>query len=165
MIRVRKLGIEEWETVKALRLRALKDEPIAFGMSHQEAVAKSDTYWQEKTTEWDWYLAEDAGKSVGIIAIEYATLEKEKHCADLYSFYVIPECRRSGVGRLLLETVLIEIGANPIIVRVGLWVTATQTEAIALYQKFGFEPEGFRKKDEQINGVFYDAIPMVKFIR
>jgi ribosomal protein S18 acetylase RimI-like enzyme len=165
MIPIRKLNGGDWEILREIRIKALTDAPLAFNMSLEEASSKDDSYWKAKVLEWDWFVAVDAGKPVGTVSVEYASLEKEKHTVDLRSLYVVPEHRTRGIGRMLMDAALADIMQRSEIVRIGLWVMESQKEAIALYESLGFEREGLRKKDQLVDGVFYAAVAMVKFLR
>ena len=50
-IQIIKLPPERWNEYKALRLRALQDDPQAFGSSYAKEVTYSDEKWQEGATK------------------------------------------------------------------------------------------------------------------
>ena len=73
-----------------------------------------------------------------------------------------PGYRRQGIGSRLLESVLTQAKAFGL-EKVGLSVYSTNKAAIALYQKFGFEPEGYIKHYRKLDGQYFDCIMMAKF--
>lgn len=58
-------------------------------------------------------------------------------------------------------TVLIEWAkANPIIKKINLKANVSNTKAIALYERMGFEHEGLHRRDFYLHGEFTDAVSM-----
>ena len=79
--------------------------------------------------------------------------------SDIHTIAVIPEYRRTGLGRNLLETLLsraLESGARDVFLE----VRADNEPAISLYQSEGFEQIDIRPKYYQPEGV--DALVMRK---
>jgi ribosomal-protein-alanine N-acetyltransferase len=62
-----------------------------------------------------------------------------------------PECRRRGIGSALMEFMLEDAGRNSVKL-ITLDVRPSNTEALALYRKYGFEQSGVRKRYYQDNG-------------
>ena len=44
-VKLIKLPTQRWRDYKSLRLRALKEEPFAFGTSYEEEKNKVDKFW------------------------------------------------------------------------------------------------------------------------
>ena len=63
--------------------------------------------------------------------------------ADILNLAVLPEYRRAGIGRALMQTLCDHAGANGI-ETLFLEVRCTNAPAIALYRSFGFVPYGTR---------------------
>jgi putative acetyltransferase len=63
--------------------------------------------------------------------------------AEIRRMYLLPEARRHGIGRALLEE-LISLAEERRFERVVLETASVLTEAIALYRKRGFVPVGRR---------------------
>ncbi len=71
--------------------------------------------------------------------------------------------RGQGIGRRLIDVTLAKAR------RLGLWRTelsvyADNTPAIRLYQTVGFEIEGTKKQETQIDGRFIDVLMMAKLV-
>ena len=49
-ITVRRVGAEEWERLRVIRLRALTDAPMAFGSTLADEQARSDEFWRGRAT-------------------------------------------------------------------------------------------------------------------
>jgi hypothetical protein len=48
---VRRLGASEWEAWRSLRLRALAEDPAAFGSTYEREAAWSDDGWRARIAE------------------------------------------------------------------------------------------------------------------
>jgi ribosomal protein S18 acetylase RimI-like enzyme len=80
----------------------------------------------------------DSGRVVGVAYV--ATILSAEHCgpvAWLEELYVTPDYRHRGIGAALVTSVL-ERAQKTGIVAVDLEVDADHTQAISLYQRFGF---------------------------
>lgn len=141
-VQIVRLASKDWKLYKELRLRALKEEPHAFGSSYEENVIKSDVSWaqgleeasQEKT---QWLVfAKLNNKIVGMIA---AHLEKELDTAHIISTYVSPEERGKGIAKKLMNSLLIRLKQNNQIKKIIIDVNPTQSTAFNLYKSSGFK--------------------------
>lgn len=76
---------------------------------------------------------------------------------------LLPGFRGQGIGQKLLEKVLShakKIGLE----KVELQVNTTNTAAISLYKKLGFEQEGLIKNYRKLNSQYFDSLTMGKFL-
>lgn len=76
---------------------------------------------------------------------------------------LLPEFRGKGIGSKLLKAVL-DHAKGFGLEKVELHVYTTNTSAIALYKKFGFEQEGLIKKYRKLDGNYFDCLVMGKFL-
>ncbi len=76
---------------------------------------------------------------------------------------LLPEFRGQGLGSKLLSSVLDH--ANKFgLEKVELNVYTSNTPAVALYKKFGFEQGGPIKKYRKLDGQYFDCLAMGKFL-
>lgn len=61
----------------------------------------------------------------------------------LQSVYVVPECRRTGAFRALLERLRTEAAAREDVVGLRLYVEQENHDAHRTYERFGFAPAGY----------------------
>ena len=47
MVEIRRISIDQWEVLRDLRLRALAEDPDAFGMTFGDASGQSDAEWRD----------------------------------------------------------------------------------------------------------------------
>jgi RimJ/RimL family protein N-acetyltransferase len=101
------------------------------------------------------FVAEEDGRIVGELGIE-----KQGYGVAEFGMMVVTDVRGRGVGSALLAAAIDwarQAGAH----KVALQVWPHNESAIALYQKFGFEQEGYlRRHYPRRNGEIWDAVVM-----
>jgi len=135
----------EWQTYRDLRLAALADAPDAFSSTLEQAQERSDSQWASRLEEgqdrrWNLpMLAEVNGQPAGLV---WGHIEKDAPSrAELYQMWVAPNVRQQGLGKMLLDAVILwarEQGA----VELHLGVTLREGPAMRLYTRAGFVPAG-----------------------
>ena len=107
------------------------------------------------------YVAESAGGLVGRLSITRDPHPASAHVADL-GLMVAASHRRSGIGSELMHAAE-EWARRAGVTKLELHVFPHNSAAIALYEKLGYEREGFRKRHyKRPDGRFVDAILMAK---
>ncbi len=137
---------KEWQAYKALRLRALLEEPQAFSSLYADALTIPEETWMTRLQEAseakrNWLLfARENGRLVGMVG---AYMEPGAgDVATVVSVYVPQEERGRGIGARLTESILDALSAKPFLRRAKLMVNPHQTPALGLYRKFGFRQTG-----------------------
>ncbi len=108
------------------------------------------------------FVAETAGDIVGRLSLTRDHHPSSQHVADL-GLMVARDHRRRGVGQALLE-VAVEWARASGIKKLELHVFPHNEAAIALYESFGFEREGYRKRHYRRGNEYVDAILMAYFV-
>ncbi|MFE9839857.1 GNAT family N-acetyltransferase [Streptomyces sp. NPDC005551] len=156
---IRPIRADEWRAVKALRLAALQDPaaPIAFLETYEDAVARPDAYWQERTAgaaegtkERQQFVAEGpvgqwAG-SVTVLVEQAGTRDPfggpvERAQGHVVGVFVRTGQRGYGLIGALLDAAL-EWSWRLGLERVRLFVHERNSRAEAAYRKAGFAPTG-----------------------
>ena len=105
------------------------------------------------------FVAEtESGEIVGRLSVGRDQHPASAHVADL-GLMVAASHRRRGIGRALLEEA-VRWGRTHGIGKLELHVFPHNTVAIALYEQFGFEREGYRKRHYRRPDGYVDAILM-----
>jgi ribosomal protein S18 acetylase RimI-like enzyme len=153
--RVRRIRTEEGALLRAVRLRALADTPLAFGSTHAREQTYPDATWATWAADsaagggQAFFLAvapegadrtEEAavGLASGVIRPEHPRL------AHLYAMWVAPEARGSGAGAALVEAVA-RWAANHGARVLRTAVTVGNDGAARLYERSGFRATGERE--------------------
>ncbi len=104
------------------------------------------------------FVAELDGQVVARLSLARDPHPASRHVADL-GLMVDARYRRRGIGRRLLEEAVVWARSSGI-VKIELHVFPWNEPAIALYDAFGFEREGLRKRQYTRDGGYLDAILM-----
>jgi RimJ/RimL family protein N-acetyltransferase len=104
------------------------------------------------------YVAEDEGRLVGRLSLSRDQHPASRHVADL-GLMVAASHRRQGIGRALLETAVLW-AREAEVTKLELHVFPWNEPAIALYEGFGFEREGFRRGHYRRGREYADAVLM-----
>jgi RimJ/RimL family protein N-acetyltransferase len=104
------------------------------------------------------YVAEEDGVIVGRLSIARDQHPASRHVADL-GLMVAADHRRRGVGTALLEAA-VEWARQAGVLKLELHVFPWNKAAIALYDRFGFVREGYRRGHYRRGEEYVDAILM-----
>jgi GNAT superfamily N-acetyltransferase len=139
-IRIVRLTTDDWERLRALRLRSLLDAPDAFGSTYAEAAARDPEGWVQQLRDLPSFVAvNDDDADVGMV--RYIPDHQDADTAMLISMWVAPEARRHGVGAALIDTI-VDYARTQDVARLILDVADHNVAAIALYARKGFVPTG-----------------------
>ena len=142
-IEIERVGPEDWERFRAVRLRALEDSPDAFGTLLAEDEARPLGDWRTRLgiAENANFLAAGAGGDVGIVVGTPWRWDTDVRAAGLFAMWVAPQARGNGVGGALVDAVIAwaKVGGFE---RLILDVADANAAAIALYASRGFVPTG-----------------------
>ena len=140
MIEIRRVDSHEWETVRAVRLAALKDAPDWFWVTYDEERDKPERWWRDFIDGGAWFVAYEETQPLGIAA-GIRDPELDACTRQLISMWVAPDARDRGIGVQLVETVKAwarEDGATEL----QLQVTEGNERAVRLYERCGFRTTG-----------------------
>jgi GNAT superfamily N-acetyltransferase len=139
-ISIRRIRAPEWQLLRALRLRSLEDAPEAFGQPLAEATGMSALEWQRKALQSSrgddrsWLVAQRGRATIGLVHGR----RRSPATMLLFSMWVDPAARRSGVGRQLIESLEAWAGGWGAQETV-LWVLQDNQRALGFYRRLGFE--------------------------
>ena len=156
---IRSVRADEWPAAKALRLVALQDPvaPLAFLETYEEALARPDSFWQERTAQGaegadraQTVIAEAPdGQWVGMVTVlleepgtrDWAGFPVARKQGHLVGVFVWPEERGSGLTDVLLDAALEWAWAHGA-ERARLIVHEDNGRAQRFYRRMGFTPSG-----------------------
>lgn len=96
---------------------------------------------------------------IGALTCGGGTLKADLHMTAL-GVYVLKSWRDQGVGKALMTRCIEWASASPVVERIELEVYAHNARAIHLYEKFGFEREGVKRRLYYQNGAPIDMLIM-----
>ena len=140
------------DLMRELRLRALRDAPLAFGSTYEREAAFERELWEQRVRanaegrqRVGFVLEPAAGMAVGGI-------HDDPEVAQLYGMWVAPEARGGGAGRALVDAVIAwaaDRGARRLVTQ----VTEGNEAALRLYERAGFADTGEREPLGHSDGV------------
>lgn len=145
---IQRLGAEDGDRWKAIRLRSLKADPAAFGSVYDDAVDRSTEEWSAQLNSGPACLVAvrtlgDTREDIGVVrwAVDDDVSTVDAVGAMLLSMWVAPDARGAGVGDMLIEAAATAARENGV-QRIVLDVTDDNAPAIALYERHGFVANG-----------------------
>ena len=130
---IQRLGPDEWETFRELRLRALREAPYAFGSRFNDWVQAPESRWRERLTGVPLNLV--ARRADELLGMASGSLNGDDE-AWLISMWVDPAARGSEVAAALIGAVVEWASAAGR--STYLMVRSDNARAIAAYARAGF---------------------------
>ncbi|EIT86185.1 hypothetical protein A374_06286 [Fictibacillus macauensis ZFHKF-1] len=110
-------------------------------------------------------VAQDGERVIGWIVFQSSSRQRLRHTGS-FGMMLRKEARNKGIGTLLLQALLEWAEHHPVIEKVCLGVLATNTAAIALYTKLGFQEEGRKINEVKMrSGDYVDDVLMYRFVK
>jgi len=148
-MKVRRLGPQDWEISRQVRLTALAEAPYAFMSTLAREQGFDEQVWRQRlgspgaATFLAWVDGAPAGTATGKIDDPGDDFTVPGSW-QLVGMWVEPGARGSGVADRLVEAVSEHACAHSASC-LTLWATEINARAIAFYQRIGFVPTGARQ--------------------
>jgi ribosomal protein S18 acetylase RimI-like enzyme len=163
MVNVRKLGPSDAEAFQAVRLQALREDPIAFASSYEEERDLPLATIAERLVATDDRAivgAFDGPLLVGLAAWHREEMRKLHHKGFVWGVFVKDTHRGQGLARRLLEAVIALARRADGILLLNLTAYADNRRAIALYESLGFVIYGREPAAICVDGLLHDDVHM-----
>ena len=147
---------EEWQI---LRLGGVRDFPLGFLITVEEAAATSIERCRQILDFGASRGVFEGERLVGFCGYRPERLERTRHRAEIGPFFVAGSHQGSGAARILIQGVIEEARERGI-EQLELFVDTENHRAIAFYERQGFErialhPDGVRIDGMPRDGYFY----------
>jgi RimJ/RimL family protein N-acetyltransferase len=143
----------------AFVLRELSEFSVTIEKQVQEIVA------QNSEPRSVYLVAEVQHDVVGFAEAAGGGLRRTQHVA-LLSIYIATAYRDRGIGGWLMQALIDWATDEPLLEKLTLAVFSTNTRARALYEKMGFEQEGYCPHDMKLaDGTYVDSVLMYRFVK
>jgi predicted GNAT family acetyltransferase len=126
---VRRLGPDDWEAFRDIRLASLADSPDAFGSSLERERAFTEEDWRQRVSGPVFVVDDPDPVSVGGIF-------DNDGVGQIWGMWTHPDHRGQGHARRILDAV------TPLHDRVRLHVNITNGGARLVYERYGFVGTG-----------------------
>ena len=160
-MKIEAIGPEQWQRLRDLRLRALRDSPEWFAARVEVEEIKSETEWRALCSEESWRAFVDDGRDIALMGVSVAEPIRECDCW-LFSCWIDQGYRGLGIiDQMIGELDL--ICRQKGWVKQGLGVWPNNLRAIKAYERLGFykvgEPLQSRSRPEQLYQPMFRRLP------
>ena len=164
-ILIRPLDATDVQAYHALRARALREHPEAFGRAADE-IDPVDAWARRLAAHRHSHLEVIVGafrddRLIATVGCFRERWRKLRHIGHIWGVYVAPEHRRGGIARRLMLAAIDHVRGWPDLEFVTLDVTTINTHARALYRTLGFRTVGIKPRGLKHEGRYYDEEQMM----
>jgi len=135
----------DWEAVRDIRLRSLREEPDAYASEYQTEARFEPDQWKQRLATASSYLAFDDDHALVGIATGLDTEDGDTYVVGMY---VTPEARGSGCAYQLLDAIA-ELAVRRQGKRLVLEVAESNFRATRFYRSYGFVATGRQRSLER----------------
>lgn len=161
---LRSVNIDDWQEFRDLRLKALKEEPKAYGISVEDERENSDEEWKcmcldafHGNGKW-FFVAEHEGKLIGMLGATELLGRYMRHQVEICSAFIEPPFRGQGIFTDLYNSLKRKLQEVPHLEQMIVWVTLHETQiSQPIFEKFGFQLAGTLSKTVKYEGKYYDC--------
>jgi ribosomal protein S18 acetylase RimI-like enzyme len=143
MATIVRLGPDDWQEFREIRVRALADAPMAFGMTLADAEKNTETHWRARLDQGDPVLGvREQDDRPGLVAMGagwHPPAQPDRMM--VWGMWSAPEARGRGHASALLAW-LVEHARARGVTTVELHVTEGNDDARRLYEQRGFVATG-----------------------
>ena len=156
---IRQLEERDAEQYRQVRLRALREEPEAFGSAYEEQADLPLSYFVERIRPTDDRVtlgAFDGETLVGMVTLVREHGIKDRHKGAIIGMYVVPEARGRGLGRAMMMEMNERAREMAGLEQIHLAVVTRNVAARSLYLSLGFsvygtEPHALKLGDDYLD--------------
>ena len=163
-VRVRPVTAADAADLRALRLEALRLNPVALTADLAEAEAQPAAYWEDLAARSggggkEVIVVADAGGGglAGMAGVYTAKAAKLAHSGTVWGVYVRERFRGQAVGERLVRA-CVEWARSAGLLTLKLWVADGNAPAIRCYERCGFVRHGVEPMAVKWEGKFYDEL-------
>jgi ribosomal protein S18 acetylase RimI-like enzyme len=165
-IAIRQANVSDAAALRALRLEALQNRPIAFASDYEEEVqyplSRTEERLKDQTASATFIALADS-TLVGMMGIGQSQHRNVKHNAMIWGVYVQPDWRGKNISGQMIEACMNWARERSIkFVRLG--VNATNASALNSYIRAGFKVYGVESQVIYFQGEYHDELLMVRTV-
>jgi ribosomal protein S18 acetylase RimI-like enzyme len=131
----------DWEAVRDIRLRSLRDEPDAYASDYETEARFEPDMWKQRIATASSYLAFNDDHDLVGMATGIETGDGDRYVVGMY---VAPEARGLGCAHQLLDAIA-DLSVRRPGTRLVLEVAESNIRAARTYRSYGFVETGRRR--------------------
>jgi ribosomal protein S18 acetylase RimI-like enzyme len=162
-LEIRRLKPDEISAFKAIRLEALRNEPLAFASTVADWESLPDEEWRRRIAENAVFAAFRGNDPVALMGLMRQKSNKRRHRATLGMVYVRRSERGTGLAGSLLDAVICHARQSGIR-QVELGVNSSNSGALRFYERNGFAAFGLIPAASVVDSREIDEIEMFRRI-
>jgi RimJ/RimL family protein N-acetyltransferase len=157
-ILIRHLDAADAGPYQALKLAVMRDAPLAFAQTYEEAAKRSlndvanRLARADETAGGTWGAFSAKAELVGAASLERGSQERNGHRAVVWGLFVAPCWQGRGIGRRILEAVIAHARSLEGLEELGIIVMAESHVARRLYESLGFNVYASDPRAWRVNG-------------
>lgn len=151
---VQEITANEWQRLRAIRLKSLEESPHAFGGTFDAESALDEESWRSKFEKLDFLIASVDGVDGAVLSVEVLDGDFGATCW-IGGCWSDPEFRGKGLMRAMF-TYIDEHDKDWKVQGLGVWTD--NYNAIAAYEKLGFVKMGEDTESTRQPGKFYQRM-------
>ncbi len=163
---IRQANVADAAALRALRLEALQNRPIAFASDYEEEsqypVSRTEERLKDQTMNATFIAVADS-KLIGMTGISQYNHRNVKHNGIIWGVYIQPAWRGKNISGQMIEACA-DWARGRSIKFIKLGVTSTNASAINSYLRAGFKVYGVESQVVYYEGTYYDELLMVRDI-
>lgn len=146
---IRRLTVDDWRSLRTVRLSALRDSPEAYNQRYDDEVELDGSFWRGLFSSTNaLFQAESGADPVGLaVGIAARQDDVDPEAAHLGSMWVAPAARGTGVADALVDAVVrwARDTGHP---RLALWVYDVTPRAESFYRRASFTDTGVTRTSD-----------------
>ncbi len=161
-VQVRVLGVNDVASFVTIRKAMLAGAPQAYTADVESDPGCDPIHLKQRMGTEGFAIvgAFEGGRLIGVAGLSRETRSKLKHRAIVWGVWVEPDCRRKGAAEALVRKCIEVARTWPGMVSVSLSACITQTAAIRVYKRVGFEAWGVEPAMIHVDGAFHHEVHM-----
>jgi RimJ/RimL family protein N-acetyltransferase len=165
-ITVRQATVEDAGALRALRLEALQNRPIAFASDYEEEsqypLSRTEERLKDKSMNATFISTVGSGL-IGMTGVSQYNHRNVKHNGIIWGVYVQPAWRGKNISGMMIEA-CVNWARERSIKFIKLGVESRNASAINSYLRAGFKVYGVESQVIYYEGKYYDELLMVRDI-
>jgi len=164
---IRALGPDDVADYADLRLIAVDDSPGAIWSTLEEESGRSTAEIAARLKPTPYQIVFGAfyrQRLIGVAGLRRDALRKVRHKGTVWGVFVLPQWRKQGLARALLETAIAHARALGDMVQINLYVNTENPAARGLYTSLGFIVYGREPRAIALGDRYCDEDLMILFL-